>query len=130
VDDPVLVEVLRGERVESRHRGAVAVCDDDGGVVLALGDASAPVFPRSAVKALQALPLVESGAADRYGLTPGQIALACASHSGEPLHVAAACDMLEKCGRAAKDLECGIHWPGNAAIGMARLSDASGRPRR
>jgi L-asparaginase II len=114
VNDPVLVEVLRGGRVESRHRGAVAVCDADGDAVFALGDVAAPVFPRSAVKAFQALPLIESGAADRYALSPAEIALACASHSGEPVHVDTARDMLRKCGRGADALECGAHWPSNA----------------
>jgi L-asparaginase II len=111
VGDPVLVEVLRGSRVESRHCGAIAVCDVDGREVFTLGDVSAPVFPRSAIKALQALPLVESGAADRFCLTPGEIALACASHSGEPVHASTARDMLEKCGRGVGTLECGVHWP-------------------
>jgi L-asparaginase II len=124
VDNPVLVEVWRGDRVESRHCGAVSVCDADGGVVLALGDISSPVFPRSAVKALQALPLIESGAADRYRLTPAQIALACASHSGEPAHVAAALHMLEKCGRSGRDLECGVHWP--TSVEAARALSATG----
>jgi len=68
MNNPVLVEVLRGARVESRHSGAVAVMDADGGKVLALGDVAQPVYPRSAVKALQALPLIETGAADRYGV--------------------------------------------------------------
>ena len=90
MSNPVLVEVLRGALVESRHAGAVAVVDADGGRVLALGDVEQPVYPRSAVKALQALPLVETGAADRYGLGPEALALACASHSGEPGHVAIA----------------------------------------
>jgi len=124
VGDPVLVEVLRGSRVESRHCGAVAVCDADGGEVLALGDVSAPVFPRSAIKALQALPLVASGAADRFGLTPADIALACASHSGEPIHVKTALGMLEKCGRDAAALECGIHWP--LGVEAARALAAAG----
>jgi L-asparaginase II len=111
VDDPVLVEVTRGARVESRHRGAVAVCDSDGRVVFALGDCDAAVFPRSAIKAFQALPLIESGAADRYGLTKAEIALACASHSGEPIHAGTALAMLKKCGRGVEALECGVHWP-------------------
>lgn len=84
MDDPVLVEVLRGGLVESRHRGAVAVVDAAGAAVLTLGDVERPVFPRSAVKALQALPLIESGAADAYSLGEAQLAVACASHSGEP----------------------------------------------
>ena len=66
--NPVLVEALRGSLVESRHRGAVAVVDADAKTALAVGDVATPIFPRSAVKALQALPLIESGAADRYGL--------------------------------------------------------------
>src|SRR5882757_509885 len=65
--NPVLVEVLRGDLVESRHEGSVAVFDAAGKSVLAIGDVDQPVFPRSAVKAIQALPLVESGAADHYG---------------------------------------------------------------
>ena len=84
MSNPVVVEVLRGARVESRHRGAAAVVDADGAVALAFGAIDDPVFPRSAVKALQALPLVESGAADAFGLGEGEIALACASHSGAP----------------------------------------------
>ena len=71
MSNPVLVEVLRGGRVESAHRGAVAVVDADGPIALAFGDVDRPIFPRSAVKALQALPLIESGAADRLGLTRG-----------------------------------------------------------
>ncbi len=109
--DPILVEVTRGGRVESVHRGAVAVVDADGAVALAMGDIDAAVFPRSAVKALQALPLVESGAADSLGLTDAEIALACASHGGEPAHVATAEAMLGKAGQEASALECGAHWP-------------------
>src|SRR5262249_55587548 len=77
MSNPVLVEVLRGRRVESVHRGAVCVADADGATVLALGDVEQPVFPRSAVKALQALPLVESGAADRYRFGDEELAIAC-----------------------------------------------------
>ena len=87
VTNPVLVEVLRGSIVESMHRGAVVVCDADGKAVIEIGDAARPVFPRSAVKAIQALPLVESGAADAYGFGDRELALACASHSGEKAHV-------------------------------------------
>ena len=74
--NPVLVEAMRGAIVESRHSGAVAVVDADGGAVLALGDVERPVFPRSAVKALQALRMIETGAADRYGVTDQELALA------------------------------------------------------
>jgi len=109
--DPVLVEVTRGGRVESVHCGALAVVDTDGAVVFSVGDIEAAVFPRSAVKALQALPLVETGAADRWGLTPAEIALACSSHNGEPEHAATAAAMLRKAGQDVSTLECGAHWP-------------------
>ena len=111
MENPVLVEALRGGRVESWHRGAVAVSDADGRLVIALGDVQEAIYPRSAVKALQALPLVELGAADKFKLSDAEIALACASHSGEPIHVETARAMLAKCGRDPATLECGAHWP-------------------
>lgn len=111
--DPVLVEVVRGPLVESIHRGAVAVSDANGRLLLSLGDVDRPVFPRSAVKAFQALPLIESGAADKVGLSDAEIALAVSSHSGEPLHVETARGMLAKVGRDEPCLECGVHWPTN-----------------
>ena len=86
-DNPHLIEVTRGAMVESRHRAAFAVTDTDGRVVLSAGDVEAPVYARSAIKPLQALPLIESGAADAYTLGNAEIALACASHYGEPRHV-------------------------------------------
>jgi L-asparaginase II len=125
--DPVLVEVLRGPLVESRHRGAVAVVDADGRSVLALGDVDRPVFPRSAIKALQALPLVESGAADRFGFGDEELALACSSHSGEVGHVAVVTGMLDSAGLDASALSCGAHWPINqaAAFALAKTGVAS-----
>lgn len=121
MSNPVLVEVLRGGLVESRHAGAVAVADAEGGLVLALGDVERPVFPRSAVKAFQALPLIESGAADRLGLTEAEIALAVASHGGEPAHVETATAMLAKAGVDASALECGAHRPSYAKAAQALI---------
>jgi L-asparaginase II len=109
--NPTLVDVMRGNTVESRHGGAVAVLDADGAVRFALGDIDRPVFPRSAIKLLQALPLVASGAADRLGLTDEELALACASHNGEDVHVRTAAGMLAKAGLDVTALECGSHWP-------------------
>jgi L-asparaginase II len=125
--NPVLVEVSRGPLIESRHRGAVAVADAGGKIVFAVGDIAAPVFPRSAVKALQALPLVESGAADRFGFGDEELALACASHSGEPGHVAVVERMLAAAGLDASALRCGTHWPmsQSAAYALARTRTAS-----
>ena len=120
--NPVVVEATRGKWIESAHRGAGAVVDADGRVVMAFGDADRPVYPRSAVKALQALPLVESGAADRLGLSDKEIALACASHSGSEDHIATARSMLAKAGFDERGLECGVHWPlgENEARALAR----------
>jgi L-asparaginase II len=123
--NPVLVEVLRGALVESRHRGAVAVVDADGAAVLALGDGTQPVYPRSAVKPIQALPLIESGAADRYGFGDEDIALACASHGGEPAHVAVAARMLARAGLDAGALECGAHWPSHQPSSQALARSAA-----
>ncbi len=109
--NPVLVNALRGGIVESMHRGAIAIVDADGSVHTATGDIERPIFPRSAVKVLQALPLVASGAAERYGLTDAELALACASHGGQPEHAATAASMLAKAGVDVMALECGTHWP-------------------
>lgn len=109
--NPVLVETVRGGIVDLRHRGAVAVADADGRLVWTTGDVDRPVYPRSAVKLFQALPLVESGAADRYGLSDRQLALACSSHSAEEGHVETAEAMLEAAGLGEPDLACGGHWP-------------------
>ncbi len=108
---PILVEALRGGIVESFHRGSVAVVDATGAVHTAWGDIERPVFPRSAVKLLQALPLVASGAADDFKLSDEELALACASHNGEPEHAATAASMLSKAGVDLRALECGAHWP-------------------
>lgn len=123
--NPVLVEVTRGHIVESRHRGAISVVDGDGSPVLTIGDIARPVFPRSAVKAIQALPLVESGAADALGFGNRELALACASHSGEARHAALSASMLAKAGLDEAALECGWHWPmrQEAAHDMARRGE-------
>jgi L-asparaginase II len=113
MNNPVLAELRRGDIVESFHRGAFAVLDAAGAVVAAAGDIERPVYPRSAIKGLQALPLVASGAARRFALDDAELALACASHGGEPAHVATAASMLAKAGLDAAVLECGVHWPSN-----------------
>mgnify|MGYP001281266085 CR=1 FL=1 len=127
MSNPILVEVLRGTLVESRHRGAVAVADADGAAVLAVGDVATPIFPRSAVKALQAVALVETGAADRYGFGDEELALACASHSGEPGHVTVVERMLAQAGLDAAALACGAHYPMSqpAAAALARSGEPS-----
>lgn len=107
--NPVLVELTRGALVESVHRGAVAIAAAEGDIVFSLGDIETPVYPRSSLKPIQALPLVESGAADAFGLDDETIALACASHSGETMHTDRVKDWLAKIGCDASDLACGPH---------------------
>jgi L-asparaginase II len=109
--NPVLVDVWRGALIESRHRGAVAIADADGRLLLALGDTMRPVFPRSAVKLMQAIPLVESGAADAFGLGDSELAIACASHSGDAVHVETVRRLLAEAGASESMLVCGTHWP-------------------
>jgi L-asparaginase II len=113
MSNPVLVELTRGRLVESLHRGAVAVALPSGELMLSLGDVRRPVFPRSAIKAFQCLPLIESGAADRYGFGDPEIALACASHSGTERHVELARSMLARVGLNELALGCGAHMPSN-----------------
>lgn len=109
--NPVLVELVRGTTVESIHRGAIAVCDAAGNVRASRGNIVSPVYPRSAFKALQALPLVETGAAAAAGVTDEELALACASHSGEPVHTTRVAAWLARIGCVEADLACGPHLP-------------------
>ena len=109
--NPIAVVVRRSGGTECRHRAAFAVTDAQGCLVLAKGDVHAAVFPRSAVKLLQAIPLIETGAAARFGLGDAEIALACASHGGEPCHTAVVESWLDRLGLTVEDLECGSHWP-------------------
>ncbi|HSJ10747.1 MAG TPA: asparaginase [Longimicrobiales bacterium] len=124
-----MVEVLRGDVVESRHRVHVAVTDADGALRVRSGDPSVMAFARSAVKPFQALPLVEDGGVDAYGFTAGELALMCASHSGERAHTAAARSMLAKVGAAEDMLACGPHEPFHEASARA-LREAGTAPTR
>ncbi|MFO1224233.1 MAG: asparaginase [Burkholderiaceae bacterium] len=124
--NPILVEATRGGIVESAHRGALAIVDAGGAAVCTIGDTARPVFARSAVKVLQALPLVTSGAADAFALTDEELALACASHNGQARHVAVAASVLAKAGLDESALECGVQWPSHEVA--QREWAASGRP--
>ena len=107
----ILAQVIRGETVESAHRGHLIVLDGDGRTIASLGNPETVTFYRSAAKAFQAIPFITSGAAERFGFTESEIALACASHSGEKIHTGLAAAMLEKAGLGEKDLRCGAHLP-------------------
>ncbi|MDH3668870.1 MAG: asparaginase [Paracoccaceae bacterium] len=121
--NPVLAEIWRGPILESVHRGAAVVVSADGIMAEAWGDPGRVILPRSACKMLQALPLVESGAADAAGLTNRHLALACSSHDGVPLHVDLATGWLSAIGKGEADLRCGAHPPDNpSARHRLRLS--------
>jgi L-asparaginase II len=109
--DPVLVETVRGGIVEARFRGAYAVSTPDGTIVEAAGDIDRRFLPRSCIKMIQALPLVERGAAARFRLDDRRLALACASHRGAPMHADLAAEWLSTLGLSEADLLCGAHPP-------------------
>lgn len=125
--DPVLVEATRGPLVESLHRGAVAVCDAGGDIVAGWGDIERAVFPRSAVKPLQALPLIESGAAAHFGVSDEEIALACASHAGDAKQTELVERWLRRVGLGVADLECGSQIPTDPDAALA-LAIEGGKP--
>jgi L-asparaginase II len=113
--NPILIELTRGDLVESVHAGAVAIVRATGEVVASVGDIAAPVFPRSAIKPLQVLPLLETGAADRFGFGAPEIAIASGSHSGSATHVSIVRAMLTRVGLDETALGCGVHEPMDAA---------------
>ena len=106
-----LVEVWRGDLLECVHQGHAVVCDEAGQIVQAWGDPGIVTYPRSSCKMVQALPLIESGAAAKYGLTGKQLALACASHNGAAIHVEAVNAWLGQLGLADVDFRCGPQEP-------------------
>ena len=121
-----MVELWRGGLLESTHLGHAVLVDDTGQIVQAWGDPERIIFPRSSCKMIQALPLVESGAADAFGLTTAQLALSCASHQGAALHVNAARDWLAGIGLGEPDLRCGSHEPYDKAERDRLICDHEG----
>jgi L-asparaginase II len=122
-----LVEVWRGRVVESRHRGHVAALDGDGRLVARLGEPDTVTYLRSSAKPFQALPLVTTGAADRFGFDETELAVACGSHSGEDSHASTVARMLEKIGLDESFLKCGTHEPYDGAT-AARLRERGESP--
>lgn len=106
-----LAVATRGDRTESVHYGSIAVVKNTGRLIYHLGDPQAMVFTRSACKPFQALPLIASEAVTRFGFTAQEIAVICASHSGEPRHLEAVLNILGKLGCSKADLQCGVHTP-------------------
>ncbi|HEU5131664.1 MAG TPA: asparaginase, partial [Pyrinomonadaceae bacterium] len=113
-----LVEVTRGSITESRHRGHIVVVDPDGNIVASLGAPEYVTYLRSSAKPFQALPLLTSGAAEKFGFTDREVALACGSHNGEPIHTEIAASMLQKIGLGIEALHCGAHEPYGAEAAL------------
>lgn len=107
-----LIELTRGGTLENLHFGAVAVMNAQGQLTAQAGDPHWPTFTRSTLKALQALPFMEAGGPQHFGFSQAQVALLCASHNGEDMHVQQVDDMLHKAGLSYKTLRCGCHVPG------------------
>ena len=120
-ENPILCQVLRGGRVESVHRGAWCLTDSSGEVLAGEGTFEAAYYARSSIKAIQALPLFETGAADRFGFEDTEVALAIASHSGEPCHTQIVRATLERLGLDVLDLRCGVHPPNDGEERRALL---------
>ncbi len=117
----VLAEIWRGGFLESQHLGHAVVADGSGEIVAAWGDAERVILPRSACKMVQALALVESGAAEAAGLGSEQLALACASHNGAAMHTSRVARWLADLGLGDEDLRCGAHMPRDAEAKKALL---------
>ncbi|HEY7914681.1 MAG TPA: asparaginase [Blastocatellia bacterium] len=113
IDTPVLAEVTRGTIVESRHRGVIIIAEASGESIAEIGDASLITSTRSAIKPIQAIPIITSGAADHFKLTQGEIAIACASHEGERIHTETVIRMLKRASLTEAALRCGGHAPYN-----------------
>ena len=107
-----LIELTRGGTLECQHFGSIAVVDATGKLLAQAGDPYWLTFTRSTLKALQALPLIEAGGHLQFGFSQAQLAMLCASHNGEPMHVSQTQDMLDKVGLDYKALRCGCHIPG------------------
>ncbi len=127
--NPVLVNAWRGNAIETRHRGAVSVVEVSGRSLLSLGDVQQNTFPRSSIKFLQAIPLVESGALDAFGLGDEHIALSCASHNGEAAHVERVNDWLTKIGCHQDHLECGATLPMHQETSFELMGQGDGPTR-
>jgi L-asparaginase II len=117
-----VIEVVRGDLVEARHRVHVAVVDASGHLVASVGDPAMAAGYRSAAKPFQALPLVEDGVVERFGLTLEELALCCASHEGEEIHVARARSILAKAGLDELALRCGPQAPFSESATRALLA--------
>lgn len=122
--NPLTVEVTRGDMVESRHIGIAVVVDASGRLLHGWGDTDRLIYPRSAIKPLQAIPFVESGAAEACNASPGEIAFACASHNGEYHHIDGVAAWLSRLGFGPGDLECAAHWPHEELTLHERIAEA------
>jgi len=128
--NPVVVNVFRNNAVESRHRGAAVAVDAGGKVVFQLGEIDALVFPRSSIKPIQAIPLVQSGAASHFDVSQQELALACASHNAESIHQEVLSRWMLRVGLQSEQLECGPSLPLDQRTAHALLRQGAGAARQ
>ncbi len=121
MNSEVLAKVVRGETLESLHRGHLIIVDGNGETLAQIGNPETVTFMRSSAKPFQVLPFLLSGGAEHFNFTDDEIALACGSHSGEDVHVNTAAKMLGKCGLAELDLRCGCHLPFSEQVTNAMI---------
>lgn len=120
-NEPITVEVVRGTMVESRHRVHAVIVNAIGDVIHHWGDPDMAFYPRSAIKPLQALPLLVTGAAEAFNLTDEEVAFAASSHSSAPAHLMALEAWFDRVGLSADNLECGAHLPYDEEAAHAML---------
>src|SRR5215831_10760839 len=123
---PIIAEVSRGSIIESIHRGTIVAIEPDGREVVSLGDPAAVTSTRSTIKPILAIPFITSGSADYFGISDRELALACASHEGEPFHTERVAGMLARAGLDETSLRCGAHAPYNAET--AKSLETEGLP--
>ncbi len=111
MENPILVEVFRGGVLESFHRGSICVVNEEGEIVFQLGNPQQICYPRSAMKFVQAIPLIAMGGVEKFGFTEEEIAIFCGSHNGESRHLEVVRSILHKIGSTEQDLNCGAQYP-------------------
>ncbi|MEM7037486.1 MAG: asparaginase [Bacteroidota bacterium] len=123
--NPILTTTTRNGLVETVHRGAWCMVGEGGKVVASVGDIELRTYPRSAMKLVQVLPLILTGAADALDITPEEIALMCGSHNAEDRHRATALSILEKAAATEADLACGTHDPLSRTVHHSLIASAT-----
>ena len=123
MNSPLQINVFREQNIESKHSVSAVVMASNGQLMQTYGDVAQKIYPRSSIKCLQAIPIITTGAAEKFNITDIELALAGASHSGELKHTEAVKNWLQRLGLSTNDLECGSHAPANQSAFINLLKD-------